>query len=269
MSNETINTHEEQGESQEHIDAMAAKGEALEQANNPNTPVRPDWLPEKFKDVEQMAEAYGQLEKKLGSGEEGEGISTGDVEEGKNPEAETSDEAVAGSDVQQAVEAAGVDFDSLQTEYNEQGGLSEDAYGKLAEAGFPQDLVNSWIKGQEALANSYQSSIHDIVGGEKSYSDMTQWAGENLSETEISAFDRAVDSGDIDMVKLAVQGLQSKYQTAEGSDPSLLGGQSAPSSGGVYSSWAEVTQAMGDPRYNNDPAYRQSVSAKLGRSNVQ
>jgi len=71
------------------------------------------------------------------------------------------------------------------------------------------------------------------------------------------------------MVKLAVSGLQSKYQSAEGSDPALIAGQSAPSSGGNYGSWAEVTTAMRDPRYARDPAYRQSVADKLGRSNIQ
>jgi hypothetical protein len=71
------------------------------------------------------------------------------------------------------------------------------------------------------------------------------------------------------MVKLAVSGLQTQYQAAEGTDPSLIGGQSSNSTGGNYSSWAEVTQAMSDPRYNSDPAYRQSVSTKIARSNIQ
>ena len=259
---DNMNTHEEQGESQEHVDAMVAKGEQLEANNNPNQEERPDWLPEKFKNVEQMAEAYSNLEKKMG-----EGISTGNVEE---PDAATEEttEQPSGSDVQQAVENAGVDFNALQEEYN-QGGLTEDAYSKLSDAGFPKNLVDSWIQGQEALANDYQSSVHNIVGGKESYGEMTTWASENLSETEIAAYDRAVDSGDLGMVKLAVEGLRSKYQAAEGSDPALIAGQSAPSSGGTYSSWSEVTTAMRDPRYQSDPAYRQSVTAKLSRSDVQ
>lgn len=255
---DNMNTHEEQGESQEHVDAMIAKGEQIEANNNPD---RPDWLPEKFKSAEDMANAYSNLEKKMGEGKQEE-----------QPEAapeETTEEQPSGSEVQQAVEAAGVDFSSLQNEYNEQGGLSEDAYAKLADAGFPQDLVNSWIKGQEALASDYQSSVQNIVGGANAYDEMITWASDNLSETETAAYDRAVSSGDLDMVKLAVSGLQSKYQAAEGSDPALIAGQSAPSSGGNYSSWSEVTQAMRDPRYKSDPAYRQSVTSKLERSNVQ
>jgi len=261
---ENINTHEEQTESQEHVEAMIQKGEELEARNNPNQEERPDWLPEKFKNVEQMAEAYSHLEKKLGSGESEAEAPTEEAPQQEAPEVDAT-----ASDVKQAVENAGVNFDSLQAEYDENGQLSEDAYNKLSEAGFPQDLVNSWIAGQEALAKDYQTSVYNIVGGEQAYSEMVNWAGENLSESEVAAYDRAVSSGDIDMVKLAVSGLQTKYQAAEGTDPSLIEGQSSNSSGGVYSSWSEVTSAMRDPRYKSDPAYRQSVTNKLARSNVQ
>ena len=258
-----MNTHQEQGESQEHVDAMIAKGEQIEANNNPD---RPDWLPEKFKSPEDMANAYSNLEKKMGEGHKEQDPETVSEDE-QSTEAETNEQP-SGSEVQQAVEAAGVDFDSLQQEYN-QGGLSEDAYTKLADAGFPKNLVDSWIQGQEALANDYQSSVHNIVGGASAYDEMITWASDNLSETETAAYDRAVSSGDLDMVKLAVSGLQSKYQTAEGTDPALIAGQSAPSSGGNYGSWAEVTTAMRDPRYARDPAYRQSVADKLGRSDIQ
>ncbi len=54
------------------------------------------------------------------------------------------------------------------------------------------------------------------------------------------------------------------YQAAEGSDPSLIGGQATSSTGGIYSSWAEVTSDMSDPRYESDPAYRQSVTTNQG-----
>lgn len=261
---DNINTHEEQTESQEHVEAMIQKGEELEARNNPNQEERPDWLPEKFKNVEQMAEAYSHLEKKLGSGQSEAEAPTEEAPQQEAPEVDTT-----ASDVKQAVENAGVNFDSLQAEYDENGQLSEDAYNKLSEAGFPQDLVNSWIAGQEALAKDYQTSVYNIVGGEQAYSDMVSWAGENLSESEVAAYDRAVSSGDIEMVKLAVSGLQTKYQANEGTDPSLIEGQSSNSSGGVYSSWSEVTSAMRDPRYKSDPAYRQSVTNKLARSNVQ
>ena len=267
MSTEQLSTHEEVAPDAEaqaaHEAEMVKVADELEANNNPDAEQRPDWLPEKFKDAEQMAEAYAHLEKKLGGDEPAEQAQPEEASE------EVSEQAEA-SDVKEAVENAGVDFDFLQNEYNEQGGLTEASMAKLEEAGFSQDLVNSWIQGQEALANNYQSSIYESVGGEEAYGQMIEWAGDNLSEAQAAAFDRAVSSGDLDVVKLAVSGLQSQYQAAEGSAPTLVSeSQTTSSTGGVFNSWAEVTQAMSDTRYQSDKAYRQQVSAKIGRSDLQ
>lgn len=261
MSEQSINTVEDQTENQAYIDEMVAKGEQLESNNNPETPERPDWLPDKFKSPEDMAEAYANLEQKLGQGSKEEAAQE---EEQTDSEQNTQN----ASDVAQALDNAGLDFDSFQQEYNENGELSEKAMAALEEKGFSNDLVKSWIAGQEALANNYQESIYDSVGGQEAYSEMISWAADNLSPQETAAYDRAVDSGDLDMVKLAVSGLRNQYQAAEGADPSLIGGQSTTSTGGNFGSWSEVTAAMKDSRYESDPAYRQQVSAKLGRSQL-
>lgn len=258
MSTENLSTYEEQGENPEHTQAMIEKGEQLEANNNPDIPERPDWLPEKFKSAEQMAEAYAQLEQKMGSGNQEQAEET----------SETPPPRANATEVVEALDNVGIDFDSLQQEYNEQGGLSETAYNALEEKGFSKDLVDTWIKGQEASNAEYQSAVYNTVGGEESYREMITWAADNMSPQEIAAYDRAVDSGDLDMVKLAVSGLQQKYQAVEGSDPSLIGGQSANSTGGTYDSWAQVTTDMRDPRYESDPAYRQQVTSKLGRSQL-
>ena len=262
---EQLSTHEDVAPDAEaqaaHEAEMVKVAEGLEANNNPDAEKRPDWLPEKFKSAEQMAEAYANLESKLGSNEQTQ-------ETPKETTTEPTEQAEA-SEVQKAVENAGVDFNALQSEYDEQGGLTEDSFTKLEEAGFSKDLVNSWIKGQEALTTNYQSAVYDSVGGEEAYGEMTSWAQDNLSEGEIQAFDKAVTSGDLDMVKMAVTNLQSKYQTAEGTDPTLISeGQSSNSTGGVYGSWAEVTAAMNDTRYESDVAYRQKVAAKIGRSQL-
>jgi hypothetical protein len=48
----------------------------------------------------------------------------------------------------------------------------------------------------------------------------------------------------------------------------MLSGKAAAQTGDVFRSQAEVVAAMGDPRYDRDPAYRQDVFDKLDRSNV-
>lgn len=261
---EQVSTHEvtpsEADTQATHEAEMVKVAEDLEAKNNPDADRRPDWLPEKFESAKQMAEAYKHLETKLG----------GKEQEQEAPKEEvTQKEEVTADNVQEVVENAGLDFGELQNEYDTNGEMSEDSYAKLEEAGFPKGLVDSWIKGQEALATNYQNTIYDSVGGEEAYGELITWAKDNLSDGEIKAFDSAVTSGDMDMVNMAVTGLQSKYQTAEGTDPTLLGvGQSSNSTGGVYNSWAEVTAAMNDTRYQNDVAYRQSVSTKLSRSQL-
>ena len=40
------------------------------------------------------------------------------------------------------------------------------------------------------------------------------------------------------------------------------------SKGDVFKSQAEVVRAMGDSRYEDDPAYRQSIMDKLERSDI-
>ena len=49
----------------------------------------------------------------------------------------------------------------------------------------------------------------------------------------------------------------------------MLTGKAAKSSGDIFRSQAEVVQAMNDPKYDRDPAYRQDVYDKLERSNLQ
>ena len=48
----------------------------------------------------------------------------------------------------------------------------------------------------------------------------------------------------------------------------MLTGKAAETRGDVYRSQAQLVKAMSDPRYDNDPAYRQDVIAKLERSDI-
>ena len=69
-------------------------------------------------------------------------------------------------------------------------------------------------------------------------------------------------------IQLAVNGLVAMYQNENGVEPELITGRGAPDQKDIFRSQAEVIQAMNDPRYDNDPAYRQDVFNKLERSNL-
>lgn len=251
-----------EADKQEHIDAMVAKAEAqgtppaTPAATPEGTPERPEWLPEKFATVEDMAAAYAEMEKKLGAPKDTDGEPT-------PAEAEAAEAAA------KAVESAGLDMDALGEKIVKNGDLDAADYEALAKQGISKDMVQNYVSGQQAVADKMVAEMHETVGGEEAFTGLLEWGAENLSADEIASFNETIDTGKPAAVKLALQGLQARQQAQAGTPPNLLGGKrGAQNVGEVFRSTAEVTKAMGDPRYRTDPAYRADVMAKLGRSNV-
>ena len=179
------------------------------------TQSKPEGLPEKFNSVEDLAKSYSELEKKLGDNKEAP------KEEAPKTETKTSDLEIA----EKAVESAGLNMDNLATEYNEKGELDTKSYEALEKAGIPKDYVNQFIEGQKAIADQQATSIKDMVGGADAYTEMSNWAAENMSEQEKTAYNTAVNSKDIETAKLAVVGLKAKFESANGNEPSLVEGK--------------------------------------------
>lgn len=219
------------------------------------TQSKPEGLPEKFKSVEDLAKSYQELEKKLGDSQPKE------TEVSKN---DNSDLDIA----EKAVETAGLNMDTLASEYAEKGELDEKSYEALEKAGIPKDYVNQFIEGQKAIADQQATSIKNMVGGADAYTEMSNWAAENMSEEEKTAYNTAVNSKDLETAKLAVVGLKAKFERANGNEPNLLEGKGTVSGEKGYASWAEVTRAMGDERYSKDPAYQAMVQEKLANSDL-
>jgi hypothetical protein len=95
------------------------------------------------------------------------------------------------------------------------------------------------------------------------------WASKNLSENEQSTFNNLVEGGTLDEAKFAVQGLMMRSGTSfSPKQPELFEGTSDVTSSDAYGSVSQVTDAMNDPRYDKDPAYRKKVADKLARSTV-
>lgn len=254
---ETLNTHQEPApESQEYVDNMVAKGEAaLNAGQDEQQEQRPDWLPEKFKDPEQLAQAYAELEKQFSSREQ-------------EPQQEEEQEFENVEAADEYLKENGLDFDELSNSFWENNGLSEEQYDLLEAAGIPSDIVDQFIDGQMAVKNQTQAAVFDAAGGEEGYAQMMNWATNTLSEREQDAYNAAVNSGDMESVMLAVQGLNARFRSEYGDNPTLVQGQAADVTAGAFQSVAEITAAMSDPRYEKDPAYRSSVEAKLQRSSV-
>ena len=122
---------------------------------------------------------------------------------------------------------------------------------------------------QETLSQAQADALFEMVGGKAAYKSMIDWAGQNLSPEEVAMYDSVMDRGDPNSVFFAVQALFNEYSNQVGEDGQLLTGRTAPDSSSSFRSQQELVQAMADPRYDRDPAYRQEVMRKLENSDVQ
>ena len=121
----------------------------------------------------------------------------------------------------------------------------------------------------ETLSEAQAQELMDMVGGEKAYKSMLEWAGDNFGKEEVEMYDQVMESGNPNAIFFAVQALQSRYNDAVGSDGQLLTGRGAQNTDDSFKSQAELVAAMGDPRYDRDPAYRADLMRRLENSDVE
>lgn len=242
---------------------------------NPNAlpetgPQRPEGVPEKFWDAEKgeirtdaLLKSYSELEKSRS--------------QPKEEAAEPAEEPAASKDgkiekPKEAEEAAPSPLTDLitkaQTEFGESQEVSEDTIKALTEAGLPPEIVNTYLQGVQVISQQTVAEIHNFAGGEENYQAMSKWAAEQLTDSDLDAFNSALDNPQLR--ETAVRGLYARYQAANPSEGSLRGPQGQQTaSGDVFQSKEEVLKAMRDPKYSSDATYRQEVTEKLARSQQQ
>lgn len=160
----------------------------------------------------------------------------------------------------------GVDFKQAIREYEESGNISSRTLANLVNAGYPKEVIESFIEGRHAIEERFTKAVYESAGGEEEYFKMTQWAANNLPQGTLKAFNKALDSNDLDLISMMVAGIQSKMNATRGtSNPTLLGSTQGAGGGEPkgFASKQDMIKAMSDPRYARDPAYTRSVEQKM------
>ena len=217
----------------------------------------------KYQSAEELEEAYINLQKKLGSSDDDE------VEETTFDEDEYPEEVAEGVDL---ITTASEEY------YENDGAISEETMQRFTEMS-SSDLVEAYMAIRDRnpdvdggvatdLTDAEMNQVYNSAGGEAEYGRLTSWAAQNLSEQKLDAFNDMIDRGNSTAIQIAVAGLRAEYEAQEGYEGRMLTGKSAPVADG-FRSQAEVVQAMSDPRYDRDEAYRQDVYDKLERSDIQ
>ena len=255
------NTPETEVLTEEEQDSLKVGEELVEQQEG--------LLAGKYKNAEDLEAAYLSLQKKLGQQEEG---TEEEGEEGYTEEEESDEEVSENAPAVSLITEASAEY------YANEGQLSEETIAKFGDMS-SQDLVNAYMELQASnpqatqqqaveMSDAQVNQVQNAAGGEANYNTVVEWAAENLPDAQVSAYDSVVDTGNPAAIGIAFQGLQSAYNEANGYEGRMLQGKPPSSSGETFRSQAELVAALGDPRYENDPAYRADVVAKLEQSDL-
>ena len=265
-----VETHEDAGDAafseadleglkQEAADQEAAQQAKLEEETQREAQItgeeRPEWLPEKFDSAEAMAKAYSDLESKF----------TKDQQEG-------SETLISkGERDSESPSVSLDDFAEFNTEFAETGDISEDSRAKIEGWGIPREMIDGYIKGQQAMLDTHFRSIYEEVGGESNYENMISWAKESLPPGDQTAFNEAVVNGTPEQMMFAIRSTASRWRAETGTPstmPLIQGDTGSAGASGSFQSVAQLTEAMRDPRYTKDPAYRKDIETRLSHSNI-
>jgi len=208
----------------------------------------------KFKDAEELEKAYIELQGKLGK------------DEGETPEVEAADESEDESS--DGVSILDRLWDEAKAENFQEGTMEELSKmdpGALAQMHLEYRANNT----SEPVTEAQVTQLKEIAGGEKQYETMVKWAQSTLNENEINMYDAVMDKGDPLACFFAVQAMKYRFDDASGTEGRMLTGKAPSNSGTQFKSQAQVIEAMNDPKYDKDPAYRREVMEKLERSDVQ
>ena len=242
--------------SAEEQDSLAV-GEAMQEAEDTR-------LAGKYENAQELEKAYIELEKKLGQKE---------AEQKEAPPEPEAKEEVKEEEAKEDQPPETNVLDELWTQATEgKGKYSKETLEQLNQMK-PQDLAKMHLdyrakNAPQQLTENDVTQLKGIVGGDENYKNMLTWAQQNLQEQEVNMFDQVMEQGNPLAAFFAVRSLAYRYNDAIGFDGNMVTGKPPKQNSDVFKSQAEVVRAMGDPRYERDPAYRQDIMEKLSRSDV-
>ena len=184
-----------------------------------------------------------------------------------------------GEQIATVMKTGNVDPFKMAQHFNENNGqLAPEMTKQLVDAGFPEDTVEAYLKGQaikmgftsepDFISQTDVNEIQNLAGGKQAYDNLTSWAQSNLPQEEVKAFDDVINTGNKAAVRFAVKALNAQYEDSVGKQPALVTGKNS-TKGDKYRSMAEVVRDMSDPKYEQDEAYRFDIMQKLERSNLK
>lgn len=248
-----------------------------------------------FADPESLDDGEGRMQVRIGSEEsdpqlditnEGEAIEEGqEAAEEFTPLKDTPTELTDASSqlaqheegFQEMINSAvtqGLPTDSIsriQEEYQGDG-ISEESYEELSKAGYSRSFVDSYIRGQEALVESYVAQVKEFAGGEEKFNTILTHLETTNSDAAESLM-TALENRDLGTVKailnLAGASHSKKFGKPQSRTVTTQAKQATPQGRAKngFENPSEMIKAMSDSRYRDNAQYRREVEQRVIDSN--
>lgn len=160
----------------------------------------------------------------------------------------------------------------LRSEYEKGEGFSEQTYASLEKAGYSKAFVDSYVRGQDALAERFVNSIYNFAGGKKEFERTASFLGTHNKDLA-EAFNDAVMRTDVKAIKAILNTTKAQMVSMFGTKPARdvttrakpVVAAPAPTIQ-PFANSTEMVKAMSDKRYQTDTAYRLEVEKRVGAS---
>lgn len=158
----------------------------------------------------------------------------------------------------------------IEAEYEADGKLSDDSYTQLAKAGYSAGFVNSFMQGQEAVAEAYVQRIMAYAGGKEQFDRVVNHLKANSPDSMETLYD-AMERQDLKAIRTVINlGMASQTKKFGKQPERTLNRRSAAPAGRStatkvqgFESQNEMVKAMSDTRYGRDTKYTAEVEAKV------
>ncbi|MGL5643174.1 MAG: capsid assembly protein [Metamycoplasmataceae bacterium] len=164
-------------------------------------------------------------------------------------------------------------LETMKAEYEKGGKLSEKSYEALAKAGYSKTFVDSYMAGQEAVAERYVQAIMNHVGGAENFNKISKHIAATAPDVAV-AFDAALERNDVATVRALLDSAASqmrqspaskapKRNIANSAKPAKPASTKAADKVSGFTNRNEMVKAMSDPRYGRDAEYRKEVELRV------
>jgi hypothetical protein len=237
------------------VDSLSAEEQDSLQVGEQMQQAQDNLLAGKYKNAEELEKGYLELQQKLSNNQTEQAEAQPESEQAEPEELSVLDRIWQESTTQE-------EFSPELTEE-----ISKMSSTELANMYLDYRQANEGSEpGRKDFTQQEITELKGVVGGEQNYSNMIDWAQKSLNEQEVQMFDAVMANGDPLAAFFAVRSLAYAYNDAVGYDGNVVQGKAPRQNTDQFRSQAEVVAAMGDPRYEDDPAYRRDIMEKLERS---